>query len=218
MNSRHVVSNQDGLHPRLRELVEKHRRTRYRKPISRHTAAAFAQLQQFLAEDPRPVIMDSGCGTGESTLTLAQAFPGHVVIGLDKSALRLQKAENKRGDAHNVLFLRCDLFDLWRLAADAGLQVERHYLLYPNPWPRKEHIMRRYHGHPVFFDLLKLGRYFELRSNWKLYLDEFAEACFIATGKRFTVHTHSAEQPISNFEKKYRDSGHVLYRLVIEML
>ncbi|MCQ2097316.1 MAG: methyltransferase domain-containing protein [Fibrobacter sp.] len=40
------------------------------------------------------VILDSGCGTGESTLHLARKFPGVPVIGIDKSAMRLNKAGN----------------------------------------------------------------------------------------------------------------------------
>lgn len=40
------------------------------------------------------VILDSGCGTGESTLHLACKFPGVPVIGIDKSAMRLNKAGN----------------------------------------------------------------------------------------------------------------------------
>ncbi len=218
MNSRRIVSNQQGVHPKLRELLEKHRRTHYRKPIAGHTAQAFERLQQAISEHQRPLIFDSGCGTGESTITLAKRYPEHFVIGLDKSALRLRKAEGKIGAAGHVLFLRCDLFDLWRLAAQAGIVVDRHYLLYPNPWPRKEQVMRRYHGHPVFFDLLRLGRYFEMRSNWKIYVDEFALAFYLATGVRPEVSIWQAEEPISNFEKKYRNSGHDLYRLTVTLM
>ncbi len=218
MNSRRIVSNQQGVHPKLRELLEKHRRTHYRKPIARHTAQAFEHLQQAISEHQRPLIFDSGCGTGESTIMLAKRYPEHFVIGLDKSALRLRKAEGKIGMDSHVLFLRCDLFDLWRLAAQAGIRVDRHYLLYPNPWPRKEHVMRRYHGHPVFFDLLRLGRYFEMRSNWKIYIDEFALAFYLSTGVRPEVSLWQPEEPISNFEKKYRDSGHDLYRLTVTLM
>ncbi len=46
------------------------------------------------------VILDSGCGTGESTLHLARKFPGVPVIGIDKSAMRLNKAGNEHQLRH----------------------------------------------------------------------------------------------------------------------
>ena len=55
-------------------------------------------------------------------------------------------------------------------------QFKSTLFLYPNPWPKKKHLGRRWHGAPVFPALVKLGGELEMRSNWQTYLDEFALA------------------------------------------
>ena len=57
----------------------------------------------------------------------------------------------------NAVLIRADLVDFWRLLADNGVRLARHYNLYPNPWPKIGHLARRWHGHPVFPALLELG-------------------------------------------------------------
>jgi hypothetical protein len=49
-----------------------------------------------------------------------------------------------------MVFVRADLVDYWRLLAEAGIGLARHYILYPNPWPKIGHLARRWHAHPVF--------------------------------------------------------------------
>src|SRR5699024_12751153 len=56
--------------------------------------------------------------------------------------------------------------------AAAGWRLEKHYVLYPNPWPKAAHLGRRWHGHPAWRELLLLRGEMVCRSNWRLYLDE----------------------------------------------
>ncbi len=214
--SRPVRSNQTGIHEDLFNILQKHREKPYLKPVSRHTREAFEYARQRLASISAPLILDSGCGTGESTLALAERHPDAFVLGVDKSLARLQKnplfaTEHDR----NLLLLRADLFDFWRLAAREGWRFERHYIFYPNPWPKKRHLKRRIHGHPAFFDMLRLSPFIELRSNWRIYLEEFAAAVAFVAGRSFEVETFVPDTPISAFERKYWLSGHELYRLRI---
>ncbi len=214
--SRRVTTNQVGIHPELEAIVRKHRTSEFLKPISRHTLEAFEQVRSRLERLRRPLILDSGCGKGESTIRLAQEFCDHVVVGLDKSLHRLLKNPYfGRDHPENLLLLRADIFDFWRLCARHGQIVQRHYIFYPNPWPKKRHVKRRIHGHPAFPDLLRISRYLEVRSNWKLYLEEFAQAVFWITGLRFQVQSLDIEEPITSFERKYLWSGHELFRLEI---
>lgn len=217
--SRWVVSNQQGVHPQLLDILRKHTAEEYRKPISRHTVAAFEDIAQRVESFPGPLILDSACGTGESTTRLAAMFPGALVLGIDKSAHRLARGfAHREGLPENMLLLRADYFDFWRMAARAGWRVQKHFLLYPNPWPKKRHLMRRIHGHPAFFDLLRISGHLELRSNWRIYLDEFATACQFALGRRPAVQRFVPGEPMTAFERKYHASGHALYRLVLENL
>jgi len=111
--------------------------------------------------------------------------------------------------------LRATCEDVWRLLVQERLRVDYHYLLYPNPWPKAAHLRRRVHGHPAFPLLLRLGGRLELRSNWQVYVEEFGTAMHIAgqRGRVDTVAEHCLA--ISLFEKKYRDSGHPLWRYTV---
>lgn len=167
--------------------------------------------------DTRPMILDSGCGTGESTQRLAGLHPDHLVIGVDQSLARLGKSGVDCGVLRhdNWLLARAELATFWRLMYGAGLKLEKHLLLYPNPWPKPGHLQRRWHAHPVFPWLLALGGEIELRCNWEIYALEFAAAVQIATGVHVGVDQIEPEQGTSPFEAKYLGRGHTLYSVVV---
>ena len=79
-----------------------------------------------------------------------------------------------------MMLLRADCEDIWQQLALDGVQLARHYLLYPNPWPKAKHLQRRVHGQAVLPALLQLGGVITLRSNWQLYVEEFGLALHLA--------------------------------------
>lgn len=210
--SRSVVSNQSGPHERLEETVRRHLEHMSQKPIADHTQAAFDCMLDWLEGSKRPLILDACCGVGDSSRNLAEAFPGHRVVGVDKSLKRLTK-ERAKSEPENLLLLRADLNDFYRLCVRQRLRVEQHYILYPNPWPKAAHLGRRWHGAPAFADIVALGGKLELRSNWRLYLEEFQIALGIA-GVDSDLTRFSPEVFLTPFEAKYHQSGQVLWRLV----
>ncbi|TKB51481.1 SAM-dependent methyltransferase [Ferrimonas sediminicola] len=216
-NSRSILSNQPGVHERLPALVRKHLAGPFRKPFHDATLETFYRIRAWIRADGRPLIFDSCCGVGESTANLAGRHPGSLVIGMDKSAHRLGKHEGYRQEADNYLLARVDLNDFWRLAAADGWRLSHHYLLYPNPWPKSAHLQRRWHGAAVFPYLLMLGGDLEMRSNWPLYLQEFAQALSLA-GIAAQVGPLALDgEDLTPFERKYRLSGQPLYRLTADL-
>jgi tRNA G46 methylase TrmB len=196
----------------LHEIVRRHLRAPYRRVPSDAGRLAFASIATRLAA--RPFVLDAGCGTGASTFELARRFRDCVVVGVDKSAARLavglrQIAEH--GAPANALLLRCDLVDFWQLAAAAGLRCARQFLLYPNPWPKPEHLLRRWHAHPVLPAILALGGEIELRSNWRTYADEFAEALRVCGRQVSCAELAEGQSPLTPFETKFSASGHALW-------
>lgn len=215
--SRRVTSRQHGVHPRLGAVVEAHLAQAWRAPLHGPSVVAFEALQAALGGTVTGLVLDSGCGTGDSTRQIARALPDCLIIGIDKSAARLRRGgmlsfPHREG---NAVWLRADLATFWRLAADAGWRLRRHYLLYPNPWPKPAQLRRRWHAHPVFPDLLRLGGLLEMRCNWDVYALEFAAAVnrTLGTDARATA---VGESPISSpFERKYRASGQPLYSVAV---
>jgi tRNA (guanine-N7-)-methyltransferase len=216
-HSRAVRSSQAGIHRRLESLLERHVTTRWESPLHGATCRAFEALAAELSGENRPLILDSGCGTGESTRLLAKRFPAALVIGVDKSSDRLSRlcAERFPWTEGNAIWLRGELSTFWRLALQAGWRLQRHYLFYPNPWPKPGHLQRRWHAHPVFPDLLKLGGRLEMRTNWRIYADEFAFVVNRLCGSTVAPLCVEDSEAVSPFERKYRASGQALYSVVL---
>lgn len=209
--SRTVHSTQTGPHEALVQHLERHVTNRYMRPIADHNREAFEPVHAQVGTDGRPLILDSGCGTGDSSRALARIYPDHLVIGIDRSADRLSR--KRETTPENCMLVRADLIDFWRLANQAGWRPARHYLLYPNPEPKPRHLKRRFHAHPVFPDLVALGGVFESRSNWLIYLKEL-EIALQYHGRSATLSPLPETGPaLTLFEQKYRTSDQKLWRL-----
>lgn len=213
--SRPVTSNQNGPHEHVTKIVNRQLKSVFRKPVADHNQVAFDEAQQKIRDAGKPLILDSCCGIGESSRHLARSFPDHFIVGVDKSSNRLTR-ETGEDLPGNLCLVRADLVDFWRLAAEANWHPVRHYLLYPNPWPKAEHLKRRWHAMPVFRQIVTLGGMLELRSNWPVYLQEFALA-LAETGINATPEVFCPDQPITPFERKYSDSGQTLWRMMADL-
>ena len=213
------------------------------QPIARHTAEVFDVLTKSLPSDCGDLILDSGCGTGRSSLLLGHEFPACTVIGVDRSMDRLSKkqhplntnftiVENQQVFVHqvasNVWLVRAELVGFWRLLLQnenkQKYNVSRHYLLYPNPYPKPKRVRSRWYAHPAFPLLLRLATEKTIvRSNWDLYLQEFGTAAktFAAQQNEFlhvdpvhVIEPH-ATTALTNFEKKYWSVGEPTFELVL---
>ena len=216
--ARSVNSTQQGIHENLHAVVMRYQQSAYRKPIADHTRQAFQQVAEIIAAQPKPIVLDSGCGTALSTRQLAIKHPDCWVIGIDRSEVRLGK-EHGEQMAENGLTVRADLVDFWLLAAQAGWNLSHHYLLFPNPYPKGIHLKRRWHAHPVFPSLLVLGGQLELRTNWRIYAEEFAFALQLYGYQQAQAEVYQPELAscLSLFEKKYLQAGQALYRCSVSI-
>ena len=216
------------------------------KPIAPHTRQAFDSLVQQLLKDlaardddddgkagggtfpevilanfPGGIVLDSGCGTGRSTRLLAEIYPQHFVLGIDRSIARLRRSQNnqRNGDddndydnnqvyvhpvAPNACLIRAELVDFWRCCLDHDTSfwtklISHHYLLYPNPYPTVQRLTLRWYAHPSFPLLLQLNaQHLIIRSSWEGYLKEFSMAVEIASDYYNTRDEPSADLLISS--------------------
>ncbi len=226
-DSKAIITNQPGIHEKLNEVVTKHLTHSFQKPYQVHTQQAFnemnALVQAFITENPQgEVILDACCGVGQSTRILAQQNPNALVIGVDKSAHRINRnvegfSEQEGYYASNYHLVRADLNDFYRLVKAENWPVSKHYVLYPNPWPKAKHLQRRWHGSAVFPQMTAIGEQIILRSNWRLYLEEFQQAAKLVnlSGEITALPTseQSGEQALTPFEAKYQASGQQCWQL-----
>lgn len=222
-DSKAIVTNQTGMHEKLDDVVKKHLTHPFQKPYQVHTEQAFKEMDlrvsEFLECNPQgEIILDACCGVGQSTRILARLNPKALVIGVDKSDHRINKnvegfTEEGEYQAQNYHLVRADLNDFYRLVKMANWPVSKHYILYPNPWPKSKHLQRRWHGSAVFPQMTSIGKTLILRSNWPLYLQEFQQAAKQVNLFGSLTEVAAEKQPLTPFEAKYQASGQVCWQL-----
>ncbi len=217
-NSKTPTSNQQGVHPGLDSVIAHHRSSRFNKPIAEKTRRLFQKLDALCKDLQREIIIDAGCGNAKSTCQLARKHPRALVIGIDRSAARLKTLcpSTDLMQYKNRVLLRADLVDFYLLANLHHWHVKQQYWFYPNPWPKKKHLKRRWHGHALFPLIINLGGRIELRCNWDVYAREFIHAVALLGLTHYSYQAgYIPEQAASPFERKYLHSGHCLYRCVV---
>ncbi len=212
-----IVSSQALPHKNLAKLVHKYQNSEFRDSIPKHAYDAFYNASEFVGSNK--IILDCGCGTGESSYRLALKYPDYKVIAVDKSIDRLQRSHTHGDRPANLLFLQCDCIHLWQLIHKAEWKLARHYLFYPNPWPKPGHLQRRWHGHHVFPVMLSLGGELTLRTNWEVYAREFLQALRMNTVGKVEMNELKlkANEAFTPFERKYIQSEHALFEVVARL-
>ena len=214
LNVNHRKPPQQQPRQDLAEIIATHLSSEWLRPVAEHSRAAFDCVHRRVDDSTAPLIIDSCCGTGDSTRNLALAFPGALVLGIDKSEHRL--ARHRTSSNENYLILRADVNDFWRLAAEAGWQPAQHFLLYPNPYPKASQFRKRWYGSPAFSALINLGGLLTVRTNWSVYAEEFVLALnaagFQAGGRQLVD-----AKPITAFETKYKERGDSLFEVVCDL-
>ena len=90
-DSKAIITNQTGIHEKLVETVNKHLSHSFQKPIQAHTQQAFDEMDKLVKAFDGEIILDACCGVGQSTRLIAKQNPHALVIGVDKSANRLER-------------------------------------------------------------------------------------------------------------------------------
>ncbi|WP_085184847.1 tRNA (guanosine(46)-N7)-methyltransferase TrmB [Mycobacterium sp. IEC1808] len=92
-----------------------------------------------------PVVLEIGCGSGISTLAMAQAEPGVDVIAVEiyRRGLAQLLSAIDREQVGNIRLIRGNAIDvLDRLIAPGSLTGVR--VFFPDPWPKARHHKRRF--------------------------------------------------------------------------
>lgn len=219
-NSPLIVSSQTAPHKNMPKLVRKYLRSEFQDSIPKYAYDAFEIANEFIAD--APIVLDSVCGTGESSWRLAKRYPEMKVLGVDKSSARLQRCHQYGAQPENLMLLQSNCVHLWRLIKQSSWNIQRHYLFYPNPWPKPGHLQRRWHAHPIFPTLFGLGGVLTLRTNWHIYALEFVQALELMSEqlsqkRHFNVNTLQLEKAMTPFERKYLKSQHPLYEVIAKL-
>ena len=89
-----------------------------------------------------PLHVDLGCGDGWFLCVLAQRMPEKNFLGIERLAGRVRTAARKAAKIRNVRVLRMESSYVVRYLLSPR-SVDRFYLLFPDPWPKRRHWRRR---------------------------------------------------------------------------
>ena len=102
------------------------------------------RLQSELAGHPT-LTFELGCGHGHWLAAYSVAYPTEFCVGIDLITLRIQKSLRKqtKRELGNVLFMKAEATEFLD-ALPASTSLEKIFILYPDPWPKKKHHKNRF--------------------------------------------------------------------------
>src|SRR5439155_27024901 len=89
-----------------------------------------------------PLHVDLGCGDGSFLYAQAHDMPHKNFLGIERLLGRIRSAASTAAYIGNVRLLRMESSYAVRYLLPAG-SVEKFYLLFPDPWPKRRHWRHR---------------------------------------------------------------------------
>ena len=126
-----------------------------------------------------PLILEIGCGMGETTARIAAAQPENNFLGIEVhtpgvgNLLKLIDTEQLA----NLRLVQHDAVEVVRDMIAPGSLAGIH-VFFPDPWPKKRHHKRRLLQPPFVLELanrLQAGGYFHCATDWEEYAVQMVE-------------------------------------------
>lgn len=161
-----------------------------------------------------PLDVEIGCGVGFHPLKYARENPGRQLIAFERTKEKFAKFESRLAHHDSLPNLKPVHGDAiaWITHGLQAAQVDRYFLLYPNPYPKESQRNLRFHAMPFFSFLLstlKPGGSLTLATNMKFYAEEakhsFTEEWGMTLISEKQIEPQAA--PRTHFEKKYLARG-----------
>ena len=163
--------------------------------------------------------VEVGCGKGTFTAETAQANPTVLLVAVERSreamVVAMEKAQSM--GLKNVLFIDMDVAEIESVFAPG--EIDRLFINFPDPWPRKKNAKRRL-THRGFLDkycrVVKQGGEFHFKTDnaplFAFSLEEFA-ACGLET-KNVTddLHKEGVTGIMTGYEEKFHALGTPIHR------
>ena len=171
--------------------------------------------------NPAPVILEIGCGMGETTASIAAAQLEKNFIGIEVHTPGVGSLfkEIATRELNNLRVIQHDAVEVVRDMIAPGTLAGIH-IFFPDPWPKKRHHKRRL-IQPAFVQQLALrlvpGGYIHCATDWEEYaqqmLDVFsAEPLLQNTADGFAPRPDY--RPLTKFEQRGLRLGHGVWDVI----
>lgn len=184
--------------------------------------------REFFGND-RPIHAEFGMGKGIFISTMSVRHQDTNFVGVDRYDELIRRASLKADalwqDAHglrpnNLALVRHNVEYLTDMFADG--EVERIYLNFSDPWPKKKHVRRRL-THPRFLDMYQrvLNERGEIHLKtdsaelFEYSLNTMSEQGFRLRNITFNLHKEgpNPDHVMTEYERKFVEMGKPIYRL-----
>ena len=186
-------------------------------------ADAKGKWREIFGND-HPIHVEVGSGKGAFITGMAKANPDINYIGIDiqKSVLSYALDKVLEADVPNIKLLWVDGSELTNYFADG--EIDRLYLNFSDPWPKKRHEKRRL-TYKSFLDTFKqiLPEKGEIhfktdnRGLFEYSLVSFSQYGMVLKGVWLDLHASDFEGNVmTEYEQKFSSKGQVIYRVEAE--
>lgn len=170
-----------------------------------------------------PLDIEIGCGTGIHSIRYAKRHPERHLVAIEHTRTRYSKFSNRLKQQDllpNLMPVHANAIS-WVSYFLKPESVDRYFILYPNPYPKKNHLNRRWHAMPFMEQIvntLKLGGTICLATNLESYIEEARQYFQEVWDLEEVSFIQVAGDPIlgrTAFECKFLGEGVICYDLIV---
>ena len=167
-----------------------------------------------LKEDATALWVEVGCGKGKFTVETAQANPDVLLIAVERCreamVVAMEKAQSM--GLTNVFFIDMDVAEIETIFA--SFEIDRLFINFPDPWPRKKNAKRRL-THRGFLDkycrMVKTGGEIHYKTDnaplFEFSVEEFAACGLQVNNLTRNLHENGIVGIMTGYEEKFHSLG-----------
>ena len=167
-----------------------------------------------LKEDAAALWVEVGCGKGKFTAETAEANPDVLLIAVERCreamVVAMEKAKNM--GLTNVFFIDMDVAKIEEIFA--SFEIDRLFINFPDPWPRKKNAKRRL-THRGFLDkycrVVKTGGEIHYKTDnaplFEFSVEEFAACGLEIKNLTRNLHENGIVGIMTGYEEKFHALG-----------
>ena len=176
--------------------------------------ADFKGKWKELKEDCTALWVEVGCGKGKFTAETAEANPDVLLIAVERcrEAMVVAMEKAQAMGLKNVYYIDMDVANIEEIFA--GFEIDRLFINFPDPWPRKKNAKRRL-THRGFLDkycrVIKEGGEIHYKTDnaplFEFSVEEF-EACGLQINNLTRdLHANGIVGIMTGYEEKFHSLG-----------
>ena len=167
-----------------------------------------------LKTDATALWVEVGCGKGKFTAETAEANPDVLLIAVERcrEAMVVAMEKAKSMGLTNVFFIDMDVAGIEEIFA--GFEIDRLFINFPDPWPRKKNAKRRL-THRSFLDkycrVVKEGGEIHFKTDnaplFEYSVEEFAACGLQVNNLTRNLHENGIVGIMTGYEEKFHALG-----------